>query len=212
MLQVDAFNLTIDGPPKDARFYMSTTPAMPTITLVAKVEKVLLPQLVIYSWQFSLVYNSYITTTPGQRTYNVRAKTHPPMPSMIGPQVTVPLSTLMCGRLTVTLTALLEGKYRTVTRNDILIGGTNPSSGELAGAVPEAIVRKLIRHESGGNQFYDSGTSSSATQAINPNWSRDNLRGVGLGQLTNPAPDDADIWNWRQNARSLQKQIGRAHV
>jgi hypothetical protein len=205
--QADTYNLRIEGPPKDARYYMSTVPAMPVIVLTAKVDNVPMPHLLTYNWLITLVYDSYIVTTPGQRTYQVRTKTHPPLPPMTGQQVTVPLTSLMCGRLTATVSTTIQGQFRTVTRKDILIGGTNPSSGELAGVVPEVIVRKLIKHESTSRQFYDSGVGGVVTQAINPNWSQDNLKGVGLGQLTNPAPSDADIWNWRQNALSLQSRF-----
>lgn len=205
-IQTDAYNLRIEGPPKDARFYMSTVPTMPSITFSAKIDNVLLPQVLPFKWEFTLDYQSYITTAPGQKTVNVRTKSHPPIPPMMGPSATVTFSTLMCGRLTVRLSTMMGAKILMAERNDILIGGTNPSTVELSGAVPEAIVRKLIKHESSGYQFYD-GTPSSALQAINPYWSRDGLKGVGLGQLTNPAPSDGDIWNWRTNATSLKSRF-----
>src|SRR4051794_7036007 len=136
----DTYNLRIEGPAKDARFYMSTVPAMPTITLTAKVDNVPAPQLLKFDWIITLVYDSYIAATAGQKTYQVRPRPHPPIAPMSGQQITVPLTSLMCGRLKVTVSTTIQNQLRIATRDDILIGGTNPSSGELAGVVPEVIV------------------------------------------------------------------------
>ncbi|NTV95813.1 MAG: hypothetical protein HGA75_10400 [Thiobacillus sp.] len=185
--------------------YMSTVPAMPKIAVQAVVTGAPPQAKLEFTWSFKLEYNSFIATT-GARRRNVRTKVHPPMTAQKGNPVVVPLSTLMCGKLTVTVETSLNGQKLSASRDDIFVGGTNPSVAELHGAVNQRVVRKMIQQESGGKQFSDNFNGMWSAHALNPNWSSDNLRGVGLGQLTNPPPLDEDIWNWRKNASHLQQR------
>ena len=59
--------LRIGGAPPDARFYISTAPAMPLITLIAELIGPRSAGPVSFNWQFALAYSSYIITRPGQR-------------------------------------------------------------------------------------------------------------------------------------------------
>jgi len=52
------------------------------------------------------------------------------------------------------------------------------------------VLRQIISQESGIQQFAGNGV---------PLWSQDNLRGVGLFQITNPAPTAEQTWDWRRN-------------
>ncbi len=196
--------ISINAP--DTRFYISTAPEMPRITLQAVVQGIPTQVKPEFAWSFKLEYNDFIVL-PGSRRRNVRPKAHAAMPNMTGNPVTVPLSTLMCGRLTVTVETTVGGAKLSATRNDILVGGTNPTAVDLTAVVVQAIVRKMIRRESCGNQFSDTALPPWTAFAVNRNWSSDNRRGVGLGQLTNPPPEDADIWNWRANALHLQQRF-----
>lgn len=74
------------------------------------------------------------------------------------------------------------------------------------------ILGKLVLHESQSpdaqgriRQFDIDGV---------PLWSRDGKHGVGIMQLTNPAPSDDQVWDWRQNveggARLFDQKIGVA--
>jgi hypothetical protein len=179
---------------------------MPQITLQAMIQGIPIQAKPVFTWSFKLEYNDFIAVD-GSRRRNVRTKVHPAMPNKTGNPVTVPLSTLMCGKLTVTVETMVDGKKLSATRNDILVGGTNPTAADLRAMVPQSILRKMIKQESGGKQFSDTSGGGWTAFAINPNWSGDNLRGVGLGQLTNPPPEDADIWNWRANASDLQQRF-----
>jgi hypothetical protein len=181
-------------------------PAMPEITVEAVVVGVAPKTKLEFAWTFKLEYNDFIVI-PGARRRNVRTKVHPPMAAKTGNPVVVPLSTLMCGKLTVTVETNLNGQKLSAKREDIFVGGTNPTAVELQAEVTQPLIRKMIRQESGGKQFSDNATATWAAQALNPNWSGDGLRGVGLGQLTNPAPADDDIWNWRTNAQHLQQRF-----
>lgn len=53
-----------------------------------------------------------------------------------------------------------------------------------------ADLGRIVRHESSYRQFTDDGL---------PLFSRDRLGGVGLFQITRPAPSDDEIWNWQKN-------------
>jgi hypothetical protein len=128
------------------------------------------------------------------------------------------------GRLTLTAVAVVDGQViqgqlggrvveqrvdgRLVRRLDGLrILGTDPTEAAVRAYVDtlpvpgrwptntqyefRQIVRKMIAHESGGvHQFDPNGL---------PLWSSDNQRGVGLMQITDPAPTDDEVWDWRRN-------------
>jgi hypothetical protein len=187
------------------RYYMTTAPAMPKIQLQGVVQGLPAQAKPEFFWSFLLEYSEFIQV-PGAFRRNVRTKKLLSIPTAKGNAVTVQLSELMCGKLTVWLDVTFSGNKVRVKRDDIMIGGTNPSSSEIKAAVLNPLVRKLIKQESRGQQFADTLVGNAAF-AMNPNWSSDNLRGVGLGQLT-PPPTDADIWNWRTNAQSTVKIFG----
>ena len=195
------------------RFYMTSTPSMPMIELEAAWDAPRSGPVPVFNWTFALAYTGFIAV-PGSITRNtlhkdtpVVPKHHPPMRDATGQRVRVPLTTPMCGVLTVSVETIVQGVRISARRDDIYIGGTNPSPEELAAAVQVPLMRRMIRQESGGNQFSDTGARRLVATATNPNWSGDGNAGVGLGQLTVPAPSDADVWNWRTNAADLQERF-----
>ncbi|PXA91107.1 hypothetical protein DMC47_26280 [Nostoc sp. 3335mG] len=194
--------VTIDA--ANTRFYISVAPAMPVVELTARAADGSVLPAAACSWTFVLDYPGFIAVPQGFRR-NGRAYRHPPIQAIIGNPVRVPFAIVTGGQLTATVTASIGGRPVTVSRSDILIGGTNPGGTDLSAAVPEKLMRQMIQQESGGAQFND-GRGGLPAQAINPNWSQDNLRGVGLGQLTNPPPSADEVWNWRVNAASLQRR------
>ena len=81
-------------------------------------------------------------------------------------------------------------------RRDLRIVGTNPLYAQLTQALPSRVFRALVWHESRGRQFL--GAANGGTAAC-PLYSADRLGGVGLMQLTRPAPTAEQTWNWRAN-------------
>ena len=72
--------------------------------------------------------------------------------------------------------------------------GTNPGVSALAAAAPANMsFRKLMRLESGLRQFLAPDC---------PLFSGDNAGGVGLCQLTVPAPTDDQVWSWKENLKA----------
>ncbi|WP_425228372.1 hypothetical protein [Sphingomonas sp.] len=195
------------------RFNLSSVPAMPEIVLTAvmgepprpgapPVPPTPLPPNAVLVWHVALAYPGFIAVAHGL-TRPGRARTHPAIAPIMGNPARVPFTEVMGGRLTVRLEVTIGTQKLSATRDDILIGGTNPTAAELSAAVQTKLMRQMIQQESGGAQFNDGRGGLPAT-ALNPNWSQDRLRGVGLGQLTNPPPSADDAWNWRTNAATLQ--------
>src|SRR5262249_44393258 len=81
-------------------------------------------------------------------------------------------------------------------RTDLKIVGTNPLYSQLADEIPSKVFRAITWHESRGRQFL--GNANGGTSAC-PLFSGDRKGGVGLTQLTRPAPTNEQTWNWRAN-------------
>lgn len=187
------------------RFYISTAPAMPEVVLTAVVTGAAAPPASSYRWTFALAYPGFIPA-PQAHPRPASARRHPAIAPTTGNPARVPFTVVTGGRLTATVEVMVGGAKLSATRDDILIGGTNPTATDLAIAVPVRLMRQMIQQESGGAQFND-GRGGLPARAINPNWSQDGLRGVGLGQLTNPPPTPEEAWNWRTNAAALQNRF-----
>ncbi len=86
-------------------------------------------------------------------------------------------------------------EIHTVKSKGLKIGATNPSLSELATAFPNDVLKRIARHESGARQFM----ADPGCKAPYPLFSGDNLGGVGLFQITRPAPSPEQIWDWRAN-------------
>lgn len=100
------------------------------------------------------------------------------------------------GTLTIRVTAEVGGRAYAGERADLAIVGTNPTWAQLAEALPTRVLRALVWHESRGRQFL--GTADGGTGAC-PLYSGDRLGGVGLTQITRPAPSLDETWSWRAN-------------
>lgn len=192
-------------------FYIDLTPKMPTVELRATFNGATADPAAV-TWHVSLDYVAFIPV-PHAVVRKVRTKAHPPIAPLKGNPVVIPFATLMCGKLSVKVEVAAAGAPLVATR-DLLIGGMNPNGTLIHSTIALRIVRQMIQQESGMKQFSDRLGGAWAQQSVNPNWSSDGERGVGLGQLTNPPPGDDDIWNWRANARHLQDRFTafRAHA
>jgi hypothetical protein len=82
------------------------------------------------------------------------------------------------------------------------IRGTNPFRAELNAACGGLNAQRIAAHESGQRQFIGAVNGGTGTC---PLFSGDRLGGVGLFQITRPAPSDDEHWDWRANVtRGLQ--------
>ncbi|MGA9509363.1 MAG: hypothetical protein WBV55_12170 [Candidatus Sulfotelmatobacter sp.] len=100
------------------------------------------------------------------------------------------------GDLTITVNAdLPTGRYEKTIKG-LKIRGVNPTRHEINAACGVEALQKICCHESRRRQF-----DAAAEEGVSdcPLFSGDGLGGVGLMQITNPAPTDDDHWDWRAN-------------
>ena len=107
-------------------------------------------------------------------------------------QYRLPFSQVRGGVLTVSVSVRVGNQVLSARSEGLSIAGTNPPIGKLGSyANADVAFRKLMRLESQLRQF---------TQATGmPLFSGDNKGGVGLCQITDPAPSADQIWNWKAN-------------
>jgi hypothetical protein len=100
------------------------------------------------------------------------------------------------GDLTIAVEADLPmGCYEKITKG-LKIQGVNPLRHEINVACGIVALQKIARQESRRCQF-DAAAETGVSDC--PLFSGDGLGGVGLMQITNPAPTDDDHWDWRAN-------------
>jgi len=100
------------------------------------------------------------------------------------------------GKLVIAVSVNIPAQSVSIQTNGLRIRGVNPPRDEVNAACGSLIVQQMVMHESGGRQFQalrDGGVSEC------PLFSGDHLGGVGLFQITNPAPTPEDHWDWLAN-------------
>ena len=185
--------------PAGPKFPISEQCEMPEITVTAELQNVTPdPKVPLqYQWKVTLSFNGQgclfapskvikhddITQTTPTNTFQIQFKQ------------------IRGGSLSVAVTVAVAGKMLTASTKNLQVTGTNPSVGVLAiAAAANQAFRKLIRVESGLRQFLSDTC---------PLFSGDGLGGVGLCQLTYPAPTEDQIWSWKENLKggwALYKQ------
>ena len=162
---------------------------MPTITVTAAFKNITPdPKAVLhFQWNVSLVFTGL--GCPHSLSRVVR---HTPISLVTTTNsFKVPFTAIRGGNLTVTLTVQVGTVRLTSTTQNFQVMGANPGVAALAAyAAPNVAFRKLIRVESRLRQF------------LSPAWpyfSEDNYGGVGICQITNPAPTDDEVWSWKAN-------------
>jgi len=189
--------------PPGPQFAISEQCVMPSITATATLQNVTLapgappPR---FQWNVTLVFTAGSCAHAGSRTTShspITATTalapatgSPPVASTTS-QFTIPFTQIRGGDLTVSVSVVVGGATLTASSTGLTVVGTNPNLGSLQSAAPaNDAFRRLTRLESGLRQF----RSPSC-----PFFSGDNLGGVGLCQLTSPAPTDDQVWSWQAN-------------
>jgi hypothetical protein len=100
------------------------------------------------------------------------------------------------GALTITVGADLPmGCYEKITKG-LKIQGVNPPRAEVNSACGLMALQKIVLHESRRRQF-DAAAETGVADC--PLFSGDGAGGVGLMQITSPAPTEDDHWNWLAN-------------
>jgi len=192
-----ALTITSNLPATDENFKIAANPpAMPTITVTAAMQDGgRLPGNATFEWSATLEFNSSLALYGGKR--NTR---HPDIAPQTGPNPSwdIPFTEISGGKLVVKL-VMRAGLHAEHASKEWDIVGTNPADTDIrtfANSIGANRVafRKLMRKESSLEQFH-------GRDNYWPLYSRDREGGVGLCQLTNPAPSDAQTWNWQENVR-----------
>ena len=182
--------------PRGPGFSISADAVMPTITVTATLSGVTVDPRSppVYTWNATLTFNGSVTPHGNGRTTAHRA-----IAPQIGPSNSFVIQfTEVRGRvLTVSVSVRVGTNVLTAQSTGLTIVRTNPTPiaiKTLANAIGATRVRfrKQLRQESGLRQFTANGW---------PQYSSDNKGGVGLCQLTNPAPTADQTWDWEANLR-----------
>jgi hypothetical protein len=115
-----------------------------------------------------------------------------------GGKFVVPFTEVRGGNLSIAVTANVSGRKLSAHSSGLKIVGTNPPINSIRAMLGHDVLRKMARLESGFRQFLaaaDGGTS------ICPLFSGDNAGGVGILQITNPAPTADQVWSWKANVQ-----------
>ena len=186
--------VTLTFNPAGPKFSISADAVMPTIVATATLSGVQIDPKSppVYTWAASLKFDGAVTPHGTGRT-----TAHSPIDGQVGPKNTysIPFKEVRGGVLTVTVSVKVGTATLTATSANLTIVGTNPTPAAIktqANAIGGSKVRfrKQMRQESSLLQFAAQGW---------PHYSGDNLGGVGLCQLTIPAPTADQTWNWKVN-------------
>lgn len=186
--------VTLSYVPVGPKFSISADAVMPTITVTAALAGATVDPRSppVYTWNAMLVFTGSVTPHgSGSNT------THRAIPPQTGPRNTfvIPFAEIRGGVLTVSVSVRVGTTTLAAQSTGLTIVGTNPTPAAIklkANAIGANKVRfrKQMRQESTLRQFVATGW---------PLFSGDNLGGVGLCQITRPAPTADQIWNWKAN-------------
>lgn len=192
--------LAITSQPAGPQFAITADAQMPTITVTAVLQNEALPagSTPIFEWSATLTFEG--GTPPTNTAYGSgRSTAHSPLPpqTSASPSWRIPFTEVRGGLLTVQVTMRAAGVERRA-RATWTIVGTNPTSTAIRAfansiGADRIVFRKKMRQESSLQQFRTPGNW--------PKYSSDGLGGVGLCQLTRPAPTANQTWNWKDNVR-----------
>jgi hypothetical protein len=184
------------GPPK---FAISTDAVMPSITAIATLTGVTVDPKTppVYTFKATLAFVG--STTPHGNGHNTQ---HSTIATQVGASnsYVIPFTEVRGGVLTVTVSVRVGTAAAIAgTSTGWSIVGTNPTAAQIkakatAIGANKVRFRKQMRQESSLEQFR-SGTGW-------PKYSSDNLGGVGLCQITRPAPTADQVWNWKDNVQA----------
>jgi glycosyltransferase involved in cell wall biosynthesis len=186
--------LVIDSPAPNTTFAITDAPAMPQIVARARVTGITPDPTPTtqFKWTVQIRYNARTCSHGPQRSIN------PPdiVQTVMGGQFTPTFPTIRGGALTLIVSATVNGKTLTASTSGLVIQGTNPLRTAIRAALPNDTLGRIACQESGMRQFV-TGVDGGVGRC--PTWSADNLGGVGIMQITVPAPTDDQVWNWRSN-------------
>lgn len=186
--------LVLQSPSAGKTFAISDGAQAPTITAQAQIAGVNPDPTAqtTFTWTLTITFDASICNHGPARQINPPAITQ----TTVGGNLSVTPPLVRGGRLLITVRATVGGQALSAQSQGLRIVGTNPAFSTLEPALPHDTLRRIARLESGCRQF--DAAAGGGTSAC-PLWSSDNAGGVGVMQLTSPAPTDDQVWSWRAN-------------
>ncbi len=180
------------------KYAFTTAPAMPTIQAQVAIQGLESDPTAStsFTWKTEVSYDASNDTHGPARTFD-SAFTE----TIVGANYSPTFPELLAGELTFTVTATVEG-IEVKGQKKVKIVPTNPTESEIQAYINDPTLQRIARQESAMRQF----------NGEQPLWSADNLGGVGLFQITNPAPTDAQVWNWKANVDAGRAKFNSARA
>lgn len=171
----------------------ATGPAMPVIQAAARFNG-LTPDptaTATFTWLVKIKFQCSDCTNGRAKELNDEFQV-----TSVGGKCTINFPRIRGGTLTISVAVDTAMKCYGADTKGLKIQGVNPSRGEVGVVCGSLIIQKMVMQESGRRQF-DAAADAGVSDC--PLFSGDRLGGVGLFQITNPAPTPEDHWDWRAN-------------
>lgn len=158
-----------------------------------------------YFWKAQVVFNSSVCPHGTGKSGSTHS-THTEMlsGSSRGGSFILNFNEVSGGELVLQVDATVGGRHIYGKLSGIRIGGENPSPDQIRPRLSRPILGHIIRQESSLQQFIP---APNADGCMYPQFSQDNLLGVGLGQITKPASKDIELWNWQENIKAIERKF-----
>jgi hypothetical protein len=194
--------IEIISPTNDSNFditsgSIATGPQMPTISAEARIVGITPDPTpdTRFTWKVEIKFQTSDCQTNVRRPVTINDQFEL---ISVGGRINIAFPRVRGGQLILTVSAHLStGKIEAKT-SGLRIRGTNPMLAVLHGALPSVSLRQIASHESRQRQFVAANNGGAGNC---PLMSGDRAGGVGLFQITNPAPTPDDHWNWLANVR-----------
>lgn len=186
--------LVLQDPPVGKTFIIDGDAQEPHITAQAHIAGVTPDPTAhtTFTWTIAITFNAAICNHGPARHINPPVVTQ----TTVGGHLDATLPLVRGGSLLITVKAVVEGQTLSAQSQSLRIVGTNPALATVHPTLPHDTLRRIARRESGVRQF---DTAAAGSTSACPLWSSDNAGGVGVMQLTSPAPTDDQVWSWRSN-------------
>jgi hypothetical protein len=192
----NCFSVKIDQPTQGQMLDITAEPKMPDVHARARIVG-LDPDptaQTTFTWKTQISLKSVECDS---RVHASREITHPDInATAVGSDYQPQFQVVRGGHLTMTASATINGNTAQDVTKDVILRGTNPARSDIQGALPHNALRQIACQESGQRQF-----AAAPDGGMNkcPLFSSDHLGGVGVMQITNPAPTFDQHWDWHTN-------------
>ncbi len=197
--------IEITAPKPATIFSITAEPKMPVIEAIATIVGATTDPTATtsFEWTARIVFDSGKCPSGKKTGGGTRTTASPDVTkAVVGGKFTPEFTQIRGGDLTLSVKATVGNQVLEAKTDGLKIQGTNPSTSVVVAALSDDTHRKIACQESTMKQFL---AAPEEAGAIYPYFSGDKLLGVGICQLTRPAPTDDEIWSWKANIEAGEK-------